>query len=312
MHKLAGIELGGTKTVVVLGQALGASGRLDERVEFPTGEPEKTLARAVDVIAGWREDKPIDAVGIASFGPVRIAREAVDYGCMLDTPKPGWSGTDVLAPVTAALACPIGIDTDVNAAALAEYRYGAGQGADSLVYITIGTGIGGGVVVSGRPVHGRLHPELGHIRLRRVPGDAFEGNCAFHSDCTEGLLSGPALAARFGTHPSRVPADDPRWEPPARDLAEMLAMLVLTLSPQRIVVGGGVANKQPQLLPAAIAHVPALLGGYLRDCTRETLHGMIVRPDLGDDAGPIGALCVAARALEDRVAVARVSAATVP
>lgn len=300
MHKLAGIELGGTKTVVVLGQA----GRIHDRVEFPTEDPEETLARAVGVIEGWRDDKPIDAVGVASFGPVRVSREAWDHGLMLDTPKPGWSGVDVLGPIAAALSCPIGIDTDVNAAALAEYRYGAGRGCTSLVYLTIGTGLGGGVLIEGAPVHGRLHPELGHVRLRRLAGDAFEGACAFHGDCAEGLLSGPALAARFGTHPSRVAPDDPRWEAPAQDLAELLAMLVLTLSPGRIIVGGGVANKQPHLLPAAIARVPAILGGYLRDCTRDVLSGMIVPPDLGDDAGPMGALLVSARALDDLAATA--------
>lgn len=300
MHKLAGIELGGTKTVVSLGQA----GRIHERIEFATTDARETLARALDVIEGWREDKAIDAVGIASFGPVRVTREAGDYGCMLDTPKPGWAGADILAPFAAALACPIAIDTDVNAAALAEHRLGAGRGCSSLVYLTIGTGIGGGVVIEGAPIHGDLHPEIGHVRLRRMAGDGFAGTCAFHGDCAEGLLAGPALAVRFGTHPSRVPPEDERWHGVAQDLAELLAMLVLTLSPQRIVVGGGVANKQPHLLPAAVARMPAILGGYLRDCTREHLAGMVTAPDLGDDAGPMGSLLVAAKALEGHAASA--------
>jgi len=305
MHKLAGIELGGTKTIVVLGQP----GRIDERVELPTGEPEETLAQAIGVIEGWRDDKPVDAVGIASFGPIRVARDAADFGTMLDTPKPGWLGTDVFATVADALACPVALDTDVNAAALAEHRFGAGRGCASLVYLTIGTGLGGGVLVDGEPVHGRLHPEIGHVRLRRAPGDTFAGSCAFHGDCMEGLLSGPALAARFGTHPSRIEPEDPRWETVAQDLAELLAMLVLTLSPQRIVVGGGVSHRQPQLMPAAIARVPALLSGYLRDCSRHTLAGMIVAPELGDDAGPMGSLCLAARALEHAITAPRASLA---
>lgn len=295
MHKLAGIELGGTKTVVVL----GAPGRIDERVEFPTTEPAETLGRAIEAIAGWRDDKPVDAVGIASFGPVRVMRGAGDFGTMLDTPKPGWSGAEVVAPVAAALGCPVALDTDVNGAALAEHRFGAAQGCDSMVYLTIGTGLGGGVLAGGVPVHGLLHPEIGHVRLRRAAGDRFAGACAFHGDCLEGLLSGPALAARFGTHPSRVDPENPVWEPVAHDLAELIAMLVLTVSPQRIVIGGGVANKQPHLLPMAVERVPALLGGYLRDCTRERLAGMVVPPLLGDDAGPMGTLVLAANALAD-------------
>lgn len=301
MHKLAGIELGGTKTVVVLGQP----GRIDERLEFPTTEPTETLDRAIDAIRGWRDDKPVDAVGIASFGPLRVSPEASDHGFMLDTPKPGWSGAAVAGPVAAALGCPVGLDTDVNGAALAEHRFGAARGCESMVYLTIGTGLGGGVLIAGEPAHGLLHPEIGHVRLRRALGDTFEGACAFHGDCIEGLVSGPALAARLGTHPSRVAADDSAWETVAQDLAELFAMLVLTVSPQRIVVGGGVAGKQPQLLPMAIARIPALLGGYLRDCTREKLAGMVTPPLLGDDAGPMGALILAARALEDRRAAVR-------
>lgn len=296
MHKLAGIELGGTKTVVVLGQP----GRIEERLEFPTTEPEETLARAVEAIAGWRDDKPVDAVGIASFGPVRVSRDAADHGTMLDTPKPGWSGAEVIAPIAAALGCPVGLDTDVNGAALAEHRFGAGQGCESMVYLTIGTGVGGGVLIGGEPAHGLLHPEIGHVRLRRAVGDGFEGACAFHGDCIEGLLSGPALAARLGTHPSRVEPDHPAWEAVAHDLAELLAMLIFTVSPQRIVVGGGVSNRQPHLLPMAVARIPALLGGYLRDCTKERLSGMVVPPLLGDDAGPMGSLVLAAKVLEER------------
>jgi fructokinase len=304
MHKLAGIELGGTKTVVVL----GAPGRIDERLEFPTTTPTETLDRAIDAVQGWRDDKPVDAVGIASFGPVRVSREASDHGFMLDTPKPGWSGAAVSGPVAAALGCPVAIDTDVNGAALAEHRFGAGQGCQSLVYLTIGTGLGGGVLIGGEPAHGLLHPEIGHVRLRRAAGDDFDGACPFHADCIEGLVAGPALAARLGTHPSRAQPDHPVWEMAAHDFAELFAMLVLTVSPQRIIVGGGVSAGQPQLLPMAIARVPGLLGGYLRDCTREALARMIVPPLLGDDAGPMGALVLAARALEDRTAAVRIAA----
>jgi fructokinase len=236
-------------------------------------------------------------VGIASFGPLRIDPVAPDFGRMLDTPKPGWKGAPILSRVEARMTCPIGIDTDVNGAALAEYHFGAAQGCPETVYLTIGTGLGGGVLIGGEPVHGMLHPEIGHVRLRRAAGDDFPGVCRFHGDCAEGLLSGPALEARFGRHPSEVAAEDPAWRPVARDLAELLVMLILTLSPRRIVVGGGVANRQPHLMPAAVGLLPDLLGGYLRDCDPPALARMVVPPALGDDAGAMGSLIVAARSL---------------
>lgn len=291
-RNLGGIELGGTKTVVVL----GTPGALRERIEFATCAPEETLSRAVQTILGWRSLGPLEAVGIASFGPIRVASGASDAGVMLGTPKVGWEGTPVAARIAQGLGVPVAIDTDVNAAVMAEHAFGAGQGCAVLVYLTVGTGIGGGILVRGEPVHGMLHPEIGHVHLRRLAGDDFPGACPFHGDCVEGLLSGPALAARFGRHPAEVDPGDPAWDPVAQDLAELLAMLILTLSPQRVIVGGGVANKQPHLLPAAIARVPKILGGYLQDCTPAVLNRLIVPAGLGDDAGPMGALVLADRA----------------
>ncbi|WP_260924407.1 ROK family protein [Novosphingobium sp. 9] len=293
MHELAGIEMGGTKTIVVLGRP----GHILEREEFPTTTPDETLGRAADLIAGWQSRVPVDAVGIGAFGPIRVATTAADYGVMLDTPKPGWQGAPVVAMIADALGVPVGLDTDVNAAALAEHRIGAGQGCGSLVYLTIGTGVGGGILIEGEPIHGMLHPEVGHMRLRRAPGDTFAGACRFHGDCVEGLVSGPALAARFGCHPAEIPVDHPGWDAVAHDLAELFAALIMSLSPQRIVVGGGVSQRQPHLLPAAITRVPALLGDYLRDCDPATLEALVVPPLLGNDAGPTGALVVAERAL---------------
>lgn len=292
MHAdFAGIELGGTKTVVVRGEP----GAIRERVEFPTTSPDETLARAVDTLLGWQRAARLQGLGIASFGPIRVAPAASDFGMMLDTPKPGWAGTPVAAYLGERLGLPLALDTDVNAAALAEHAFGAAQGCSLVVYLTIGTGLGGGIVVNGNPVHGTMHPEIGHVRLRRMPGDRFAGACSFHGDCAEGLLSGPALEARFGRHPAQVPAGLPQWSPVAHDLAELLAMLVLTLSPQRVVVGGGVANKQRHLLSAALACMPDILAGYLRDCTPQRLAELIVPPVLGDDAGPMGALVLAGK-----------------
>lgn len=292
MTRMAGIELGGTKTVVVLGRP----GAIEVREEFPTTLPDETLGRAIASIRAHAGSELLESVGIASFGPIRVDRSAPDFGFMLDTPKPGWAGADVAGRLGAALDRPLSLDTDVNAAALAEYRFGAAKDCPTSAYITIGTGVGVGVLAGGAPVHGLMHPEVGHVRLRRAAGDSFAGACAFHGDCIEGLLSGPALAARFGRHPASVAAEDPAWYPVAQDLAELLAMLLLTISAQRIVVGGGVSNRQPHLLPAAIARLPDLLGGYLRDCTAETLGQICVPPALGDDAGPMGALVLASQA----------------
>ena len=292
-ENLAGLELGGTKTVVVMGMPE----TIRYRMEFPTTGPEETLDRAVAVIREWQSREPVAALGVASFGPIRVSPQAADFGVMLDVPKPGWTGAPVIPRLSAALGLPLALDTDVNAAALAEQRLGAAQGCEVAVYLNLGTGVGGGIVAAGRSLRGMLHPELGHVRLRRASGDDFAGVCPFHGDCAEGLLSGPALAARFGRHPAGVAPDEPAWHPVAQDLAELLAQIILALSPQRIVIGGGVSARQPQLLPLALARIPAILGGYLRDCTPDALARLVVPPALGDDAGPAGALLLARRAM---------------
>lgn len=295
MSLYAGLEMGGTKTIAVLGHA----GAIRERVEFPTTTPAETLGRAAQELARWQAAAPISALGIASFGPVRLAPDALDFGTILDTPKPGWRGTRVVEVLRRAFAGPIGLDTDVNAAALAEYELGAGHGCGSLVYLTVGTGVGGGILIGGSPVHGVLHPEIGHMRLRRPLGDTFAGACRYHGACVEGLISGPALEKRFGCSPADVSHDDRRWNQIADDLAELLTNLLLALSPKRIIVGGGVALRQPHLLPMAIARVPERLAGYLGDVSVTELQQRIVPPQLGNDAGPQGSLCLAQRALSN-------------
>lgn len=295
MGKLAAIELGGTKTIL----ALGRDGHIDERVEFPTTTPQETISRAIATINGWRDIHGIDAIGIASFGPVRVSPTAPDSGTILATPKPGWSWTQVKAPFASAFGCPVKLDTDVNGAALAEHRHGNGRGYASLVYLTIGTGLGGGVLLDGKPAQGLLHPEIGHLALRRAPGDDFAGACIFHQDCAEGLLSGPALAARFDMSLPNVLPTDPRWDFVAHDLAQLFVSLILTVSPERIIVGGGVTLRQPHLLDMAKSRVPAILNGYLPDYTDELLSHLITTPRLGNDAGPVGALILAEQALEE-------------
>lgn len=292
----AGIELGGTKTIVVR----GAPGDIHDRQTFPTQSPLETIRRAADIVERWHVEAPLAALGIASFGPVRVDPAAPDYATILATPKAGWSDAPLLQLVRQRLGLPLAIDTDVNGAAMAEQRLGAASGCDNVVYITIGTGVGAGVLVNGKPVHGAIHPEAGHLRLRRHPGDNFAGCCRFHGDCIEGLLSGPALAARFDQHPADVDPDSPAWRPVIADLAEFFAALLLTYSPQRIVVGGGVTLNQTWLLAAARSEVGPRLGNYLQDFGSDNLNTTIVPAMLGDNAGPNGALIIAQSAVADR------------
>jgi fructokinase len=250
---LGGIEAGGTKWVCAAGEDV---------VTFPTTSPDETLARSIDFFAG----RGLDALGVGCFGPVDLAR-----GAIAATPKPGWSNVEIVAPLRAALGVPVAFDTDVNAAALAEHRH---ADVDDLLYVTVGTGIGGGAVVGGRLVHGLAHPELGHMRIPRAPGDDFPGACPFHGDCLEGLASGTALEAR---------ATD---EFEARYLALGLVNALVVLSPQRIVLGGGVM-KTPGLLERVRVEVERLVAGYV--AVPE-----IVAPALGDRSGVVGATCLAA------------------
>jgi len=287
--RFAGVELGGTKSVALLWQ----DGAIVDRLTIPTTSPDETLGPLRDRLVGWQAGGKIDGLGIATFGPIRLDPLATDYGRILATPKPGWAGARVLATLGDGVQCPTAIDTDVNAAAIAEYRWGAGQECQSLVYLTIGTGLGGGVLIEGRPVHGRLHPEIGHILTRRAVGDPFGGCCSFHGDCIEGLISGPALQKRFGTPAALAPPDAPQWRFVAHDLAQLLATLIHSLAPHRILVGGGVGIGAAHVLPRAVAQVEEVLGGYYPDLDLVRLSRMIVAPGLGHDAGPMGAIGLA-------------------
>ena len=287
--RLAGVELGGTKAIAVLAEG---DAILEQRT-FPTGTPEETLAGLNGALREWDDAAALDALGIASFGPVNVDPTSADYATMLDTPKPGWRKVPIGSALTAGLVCPWTLDTDVNAAALAEYGYGSAIGCDSVCYITIGTGVGGGLVIGGRPVHGALHPEIGHLRLRRAPGDDFAGTCRFHRDCIEGLVSGPALAARFGMTASDIPDNHPAWQAVAFDLGELAASILLTTSANLVVLGGGVSLKRSFLLPLIRRHVVDRLGGYLPHIDSATVDRTILLTSLGEQAGPLGAVALA-------------------
>jgi fructokinase len=285
---VAGVELGGTKSVALI--ARGTT--IIEQARFPTADPAATLDAIGDTLTRWRAAEPFEAIGIGSFGPIGLDPARADFGTITTTPKPSWAGTDVRGYFARRFEAPIGFDTDVAGAALAEGRWGAAIGCGVHVYLTIGTGIGGGVVVNGRPVHGLIHPEIGHIRTRRAAGDGFPGICPYHDDCLEGLASGPAIAARAGVPAGEIGADDPLWRPVAATLSELMAMLILTLSPERILIGGGVGMGQPQLLPMIRAGTAEILGGYVAGVTTGRLEEMIRAPGLGELAGPLGAVAL--------------------
>lgn len=290
---VAGIELGGTKSIAVI-----ARGRdVIESARIPTGEPGATLAALGRRIEDWQAvHGRVAAIGIGAFGPIGLDRGRADFGSITSTPKPGWAGTDIVGPFSKQFGVPVGFDTDVAGAALAEHRWGAARGCDVAVYLTIGTGIGGGVVIRGAPVHGLVHPELGHIRVRRAPGDGFAGICPYHGDCLEGLASGPALAARAGLRGEEIGDDHPVWVAVIGEIAELIGMLMLTLSPERIIIGGGVfADRQP-LLGSIRSRTAELLGGYVVGVGAPELSRIIVAPGLGTMAGPLGAVALAYRA----------------
>lgn len=292
---VAGVELGGTKSIAVVARGRTIVGQ----ARWPTTTPDATLAAAGDWLADAVRDAPVAALGLASFGPLGLDPAGPDFGRVVNTPKPGWSGADVRGHFARRFAVPIGFDTDVAGAALAEGRWGAAQGCAVHVYLTVGTGVGAGIVIDGRAVHGRVHPEVGHVRTRRSPGDDFPGHCPVHGDCLEGLVAGPAIAARVGRSGEAITPDDPVWERVANELAELMNLLILTLSPERIVIGGGIVQNRPRLLPRVRARTSDLIGGYVAGLDARALERMIVAPGLGADAGPLGAVALALDAIRN-------------
>ena len=282
-----GIEGGGTKFVCAAG-----TGPDDIRAEtrFPTTTPAETISRAIEFF----RQNPVASLGVACFGPLDPDPCSPTYGRILATPKPGWADVDVAGPLGAALSVRVAFDTDVNGAALAEWRWGAAKDCDPVVYVTIGTGIGGGLLTRGGLVHGLLHPEMGHVRIPHdTVRDSFPGACPFHGDCFEGLASGVAIERRWGRKAETLPADHPAWELEARYVGLALANYVCTLAPQKIVVGGGVAQ-QPQVLPLVRRHVRDILGGYIRSPhVAGRIDEYIVPPALGGRAGVLGAIALA-------------------
>ncbi len=280
-----GIEAGGTRWNCAVGDAQSTA--LVAAVSFATTSPAETLARAA---AFFADEGPIAALGVGCFGPLDPRPGSPTWGRVTTTPKPGWRGVDVAGPLGAALGVPVAFDTDVSAAALGELRWGAGRGLGTLVYMTVGTGIGGGVVTAGRPLCGLLHPEIGHMLVPHDRDrDPYPGCCPFHGDCLEGLAAGPALRERWGA-PGEQLSDPAVWELEADYLALGLANVVLTVSPERIVLGGGVADA-PGLRELVRARLPEVLAGYIDAAElRDGIEDYLVAPDLGKRSGVLGAI----------------------
>jgi fructokinase len=286
------IEAGGSKFSCAIGDA---AGRILVEARFPTTDPASTLARLREFLSeGIQRCGSLTAIGVASFGPIILDRSSARYGCIASTPKEGWSNTDIAGMLAREFSCPIGFDTDVNAAALAERRWGGARDLSDLVYVTVGTGIGAGVLVRGAPLHGLMHPEIGHVHPQRHPLDiGFAGICPFHRDCLEGLASGSAILARSGAQLQHLDAAHPQWQLQADYLGQLCALLVLTVSPQRIIMGGGVMS-QLRLLPLIRQRLLHWLGGYIdRSEILEDIDRYVVAAALGSQAGVLGALLLA-------------------
>jgi len=283
-----GVETGGTWVVCALGTGPGA---LVAEHTFRTAGPRETLAQIAEFFEA--HTRPA-AIGVASFGPVDLNPDSPSWGHVTMTPKPGWSHAPVAPVLAQRLGVPIRFDTDVNAAALGEHRWGAGQDVESLCYLTVGTGVGAGLVIDGNPVHGLIHPEVGHLRIPHDrQRDPFAGSCFVHGDCWEGLASGPALAERWGADPRTLADDHPAWVLEAEYLALGILSIVCVASPQRVIVGGGVMERGC-LLAAVRCRLPELLGGYLESALLgEEIDRYLVAPALGDRAGVLGAISLA-------------------
>ncbi|WP_010648115.1 ROK family protein [Oceanobacillus massiliensis] len=276
---LGGIEAGGTKFVCAVGDE---KGNIIEKVSFPTRNPEETL----NDVKEFFNHHPIEALGVGSFGPIDLNKDSTSYGMILNTPKIKWKNYNLLGSLKKDFDIPIFIDTDVNAACSAEYKYGAGRDVGSCLYITVGTGIGAGLVQDGRIFQGKNHSEMGHIFVRQHPDDPFEGGCPYHRNCLEGLASGPAIEARYGTKGALLVDNENVWEMEAYYLAQAIMNYTVTLYPERIIVGGGVL-KQEGLYPLIRRHLVEMMNGYI---DVGEVDKFIVAPELGDAQGVRGAM----------------------
>jgi fructokinase len=286
-----GVEAGGTKFVCCVASG---PGNIVEEVRFATTTPDETLKKTIQFFEPFVQDGRIRSIGVGSFGPIDLDPASPTYGYITATPKPGWSNTDVRGILERSLKLHIVIESDVNAAAVGEAMWGASQGLDPSLYLTIGTGIGGGYIKDGRPLLGLVNPEMGHLRIPHDrERDPFEGNCPFHGDCFEGLANGPAIEKRLGIKGALIPETDPYWDIEAEYIASALVNYILTLVPKKIILGGGVMQRE-FLLPRIRNRVRNLLNGYVASKSiLEEIDQYIVPPGLGNQSGSMGAIALA-------------------
>ncbi len=289
------VEAGGTKFVCAVGDS---PDNIIAQTKLPTETPAKTIKQMVDFFQPYADQ--IRAYSVASFGPIDLHESSPTFGYITSTPKLGWQNIDLVGPLVKAFGKPISFDTDVNGAALGEYVWGAAQSLETFIYLTVGTGIGGGGMVSGNLIHGMLHPEMGHLRIAHDwNADPFAGICPFHGDCLEGMASGPAIEARWGQPAIDLAPNHEAWTLEANYLAEALVNFILTLSPERIILGGGVMN-QRQLFPLIRRKVLDLLAGYVRvDRILDDIDSYIVPASYGGLVGVLGGFALAQRSLEE-------------
>jgi fructokinase len=285
------LEAGGTKMVCAIGDEFG---KIQEQVSIKTTTPEETMPE----ILQWFKAHPVEALGIASFGPIDLNRNSKTYGYITTTPKLAWANFDLVGTVKRELHVPIGFDTDVNGSLLGEVTYGQAKGLKDAIYLTIGTGIGGGVMTNGKLLHGMLHPELGHMPMVVHPKDTYKGHCPFHGTCLEGMAAGPAIEERWGKKGSELADRQEVWELEAYYIGQALTTLILTLSPEMIILGGGVMHQQ-QLFPEIRAQVSSMLNGYLNTRQLNDMEHYIVPASLHDDQGIMGCLKLAVDSLHE-------------
>ena len=280
-----GIEAGGTKMICVIGDE---NGRILDRMQIPTKTPEETMPLMID----YFKDKDIKALGIACFGPIDLNRDSKTYGYITSTPKLAWKNYDIVGAFKKELGVPIGFDTDVNGSLLGEITWGCAKGLTDALYLTIGTGVGGGVMAGGKLLHGMLHPELGHIKMAVADGDTYKGKCPYHGTCFEGMAAGPAIEDRWGKKAVELADDDKVWDLESTYIAQALCTYILTLSPQIIILGGGVMH-QKQLFPLIRKKVLEQLNGYVLTKELADIDNYIVPASLNDDQGIMGSIKLA-------------------
>ena len=290
--RLGALEAGGTKMVCAVGNERG---EIFEQISIPTQTPEITVPKMME----YFKEKGVDALGIGCFGPIDPDKSSETYGRITSTPKLAWAGYDIVGAFERELGCPVGFDTDVNGSVLGEVTFGQAKGKSCVIYVTIGTGVGVGVYIEGKLLHGMLHPEAGHVLIQKRASDAYEGKCPYHKTCLEGLAAGPAIEGRWGKKAVELKDNKEVWDLEAYYIAQALAGYILLVSPQMIILGGGVMH-QEQLFPMIRTYVKEMLNGYLQTKELEAMEDYIVSASLHDDQGIMGCLELARRAEEEK------------